>query len=140
MGATVGVSDGAGMAVGVSVAVPGSVAISVGVSVAVGVSDDDGGTIVAVGVEDGCGTPVLVAVGWEVGVRVAVGRWVGVLVAVGCAGKSDGLPGKVSAMISCMLVKPSPSESIPSMAFRAAAFRPLARYACPNGFKFGALV
>ena len=79
------------------------------------------------GVGDGPGVDVttLVAVGPGTRVLVAVGRTVAVGVLVFGFGKSDGSPGNVSAMISFILVKPSPSESNDSIGPSAPMLRPL---------------
>ena len=49
----------------------------------------------------------------------------------GVAGTLAALPGKVPAVISAMLVNPSPSESAPSMAPNAAVFPPALDHALP---------
>lgn len=94
----------------VGVLTPGWVAVRVAVG---GTAVAVGGTVAAVRVE--------VAVGGWNGVSVAVGVLVG-----GAAGWSFGSPGKVKAMISCRLVKPSPSESAFSINPKAAGLRPAA--------------
>jgi hypothetical protein len=93
------------LAVGKGVSVGGSTVPVGGTAVAVG----DIGVLVKVG-----GTAVLVAVG-------------GGEVGLGTAGKSEALPGKVSAASSSALVNPSPSESSPAIAAKAEVLRPLAR-------------
>jgi hypothetical protein len=106
---------------GFGVAVGGMIWVGAGVAVVPG-SGVTEGVEVAESVEVAVGAVV------AVGARVAVG---GAMVAVGGAGWSEASPGKVSAIISCRLVKPSPSESVDSMAPKAATFRPLALYAAP---------
>jgi hypothetical protein len=83
---------------------------------------------VAVAVELGVAVVVAVAVAVALGVGVAVL----VLVAVGIGGLSLLFPGKVSALISTILEKPSPSESNPSIAVKDF---PAFSYASPYGLR-----
>jgi hypothetical protein len=76
-----------------------------------------------VGVVDGRVTTVGIGVLVGFGTFVLVGG--GTLVAVGAAGLLEGLPGNVSALISWMFEKPSPSESKFSIDPKAAVFLPL---------------
>jgi hypothetical protein len=106
------------------------VAVAVKVRVAVG------GTAVLVAVG---GTFVRVAVAVKVRVAVAVEVRVEVAVAT-AAGLSAAFPGKDRPLISCKLVKPSPSESRFSIAANPAAVRPFTIYADPYAFIAGAEV
>ena len=91
----------------------------------------------AVGVADGAAT---VEMGVFVGFGTLVFVGAGGFVAVGAAaGLLAGSPENVSALISWMLVNPSPSESMFSIAPKAAVFLPLFLYAAPYGFKLGIL-
>jgi hypothetical protein len=135
VGWIVGVHEGSGvgeiMLVGLGNGGSG-VLLAVGKGVSVGgITVSVGGIPVAVG-----DTGVLVSVGGNA-VLVGVG---GGEVGLGTAGKSEASPGKVSAASSSALVNPSPSESNPAIAAKAEVLRPLARYAAPKGFRFGALV
>jgi hypothetical protein len=95
------------------------VLLTVGKGVPVGgIAVPVGGKAVAVG-----DTGVLVNVG---GIAVFVGVGWG-KVGLGAAGKSEALPGKVSAASSSALVNPSPSESSPAIAPKAEMLRPLER-------------
>jgi len=105
-----------GRAVAVAVLVTGRVWVGVTVRVLVGVAV--AATPVRVGVK------VALAVAVAVIVRVCV--TVAVLVAVGLVeGTLFRSPGKVSALISVIFVKPSPSESWFSIALKPDWLRPL---------------
>lgn len=116
-----------GTAVGVLLGRPVGVLVAVFTGVFVGVRV---GVLVGVLVGVRVGVLVGVLVGARVGVRVGVFE--------GCtAGKLLPLPGKVCALISWILLKPSPSLSRVSIAFKAAAFAPLFKNACPYRFSAG---
>src|SRR5512146_1743646 len=85
------------------------------------------------------GTPTVAVGPGGTTVGTTVGALVGAVVgaAVGDAGLSFASPGKVNARSSWMLVKPSPSESMFSIAVSADELRPLFRYACPYAFRLG---
>ena len=119
VGSILGIGDGPGVA--------GTTLVAVGSIPGIGDGPGVAGVAVSTLVAVGLGTRVLVAVGRAVavGVLVAVGLIVAVGVLVFGFGKSEGSPGNVNAMISCILVKPSPSESDDSIAPSAATLRPL---------------
>lgn len=137
----IGVREGSSVSVG-TIIVPTDVGTRVGVIDGTTVGTPVGtpvGVLLGTTVGTPVGTPVGVLVGTVVGtlvgvrVGVLVGTDVEVLVGVAvlAVGWSFGSPGKVSARSSWILVKPSPSESMLSIAVRAAALAPLFRKACP---------
>ena len=132
VGTPVGVLLGSGVGVLVGTPVGVLLGMEVGVLVSVRV-----GVLVGVRVGVLVGTVVGILVGTRVGVLVRTVVEVLVGVAVFAAGWSLGSPGKVSARSSWILLKPSPSESMFSMATSAAALRPLFRNADPYGFRLG---